>query len=985
MQPKSKKPRINEHDLITYSSEDFLKQQLTELYSGIKSTPKSTDDNLKQFILNLKPTKIQTIDEAFTKIKSKKSEWPLPDDFVIPTGRYKFLPPVHVETVGGVRTSTHLPSSTGVDLLLTLPDEFCQPKDYLNGRYIVKRAVYLVQLAPKLLKCPDVEKIKFLDLFGDLLKPVLQVRLKSGTSYNLIPSISTEVFKTSLLSADKNALRPDKVLRDCEGCVEEKTPYYNSSVLTDIKSSEFTEFYPVLEESDSLKQALTILKFWCSTKNVISGHVATGLFIHLHSTGVISPQMDTFTTLKQIWGFLSIRLLNLTTSGFVMGTLDRNVDHLGMYNKPGANILYTTPLQGIVELARHSQIMMTSLASAPSSFLDLLTGKVSDIFQLYDMVFEIDISSVSFPQQLSLQYCGVKLLSKVQFITDLLTRAYGDRVTGIKVQCDRKQTWLRQKQVPIPDSIRVGLNLHKDHWRRVVERGPSADTPESKEFKKFWGSKSKLRRFQDSSIVEAVVWECKTESQRGQILLDITRHILQLHGGLTNIKPLQLPSLLPGGDGQEQALKIIQTFSQLTKILRGCDKIPLAITSVTGVSPVLRQTELYPQTEYSVRRADSNPDVVTAHQIVCHFESSGKWPEDVRGILRLKTAFYLALKEELQSMHITSKVNPDFIDIIKNGFVFRLVFYVPKESKLRTSNISFWVPSSAEELILKTETQPTVSSHLTSLSLQNPAFSLTVRHLKKWVAFNKLSNYIPDIFVELVVAHTFLSTQGFSSPLTPTAGLIRTLNFLSTFDWNLYPLFVNFNDDLPTETIQVYDSFMTSRKSYPAACIVTPGNETSLLTKTSPSTTSLKILKNMAMKCTALPAISTAQVPEYNVVIHLRRNKTGRYNETPQTHHAKSTHVPLVEYEPARFYVETLTEAYDKTCLFFYNKYFPDSVGVVAKKPQNSEIKFSVNNSAGKVLGREGRVTDNYEAMISDFYLMGKGLVQNIEIIDLDI
>ena len=71
--------------------------------------------------------------------------------------------------------------------------------------------------------------------------------------------------------------------------------------------------------------------------------------------------------------------------------------------------------------------------------------------------------------------------------------------------------------------------------------------------------------------------------------------------------------------------------------------------------------------------------------------------------------------------------------------------------------------------------------------------------------------------------------------------------------------------------------------------------------------------------------------------------------------------------------------------MFFYNKYFPDSVGVVAKKPQNSEIKFSVNNSAGKVLGEEGRVTDNYEAMISDFYLMGKGLVQNIEIIDLDI
>ncbi|KAL5259520.1 hypothetical protein ACHWQZ_G009838 [Mnemiopsis leidyi] len=1002
MQPKNKKPKLDEDSLLGYTTDDFIKSQLEELFSGINQTHSASADQIRDCLLSIKPSKKKTIAEAHDSFRSKKSVWPLPQEIKIPNGNFKFLPPVDVVNVGGVRTGTHLKSSLTSDLLIRLPESFCEPKDYLNGRYLVKRTLFLMHLIPKLMKCDLVSAIKFKYFNKDVLKPVLHVKSKSGDSFNLIPSGC--VFKSSLLNHDRNAVRPDKVYDEGVACAEVHTPYYNNSILTDIYSVQYVDFLTVVENSLSLKQALTILKFWCKRKcGGISGHIITTILLHLNLSGLVSSEMDTLTVCKQFWNFLSSNFVSAITAGIIVGDPTNNAGTFGLFIDTSANVCYNTDIVSLKELARHSQVITKLLESRDhNNFISVLTEKVSSLFDLYDVVYKVHIPDATLPD-CSLQYCGVQFRGFIDHIKDILCKAYGDRVKEIKIEYELSEPWSRKSAPNRPELVLIGLSIEQSNWTRVVDRGPSADTVEAKTFKEFWGDKSNLRRFQDGSIVQAVVWNGKSAQERRSILTQITQHTLNRHAGVASdsVQELKFESgKIVGreyyeGDGEEQAQKIIKTFSELSKILRKCSKIPLTITSVLGVSPVLRNTDLFPQAEYQVERArketglDFNkpsPPFVKAHEIVCHFELSGKWPEDVRGILRLKAAFYLALKEELESMHISAKVNINYIDIARNGFIFRLRFLVPKEEKLRASNISFWVPCSGAQLKVQTVTLPHVSSHLTSLSLKHSAYPLTVRFFKRWVACHCLSNYISDIFCELVVAYIFRSAHN-STPQTATSAFLRVLSFLSSFDWNLYPLIINFNDELSSETLEVYKNFMNTRSSYPDACIVCPQNELSDLTRDSPAKSSLNILKHLAGKAKSSPldSIFEPNVTSYNVIIHLARNKTGRFvTSQPREHHAKSSHFPVVEFEPVRLYVEELTSAYGHLCLFLYNRYAPSEVGVVLKRAENSEVKFTVNGSMAKVRTESGKVKDNLDVMLSDFDLMGKGLVSNIEVVNLE-
>ena len=99
-------------------------------------------------------------------------------------------------------------------------------------------------------------------------------------------------------------------------------------------------------------------------------------------------------------------------------------------------------------------------------------------------------------------------------------------------------------------SIVFGYHLNTDKAHSVLEKGPNADKPEvnsldlvyrlrwrrittyvvfifqAKAFREFWGEKSELRRFQDGSISEAVVWDCSNVSEKRKICEKIIKHVL---------------------------------------------------------------------------------------------------------------------------------------------------------------------------------------------------------------------------------------------------------------------------------------------------------------------------------------------------------------------------------------------------------------------------------------------------------------------------
>lgn len=122
--------------------------------------------------------------------------------------------------------------------------------------------------------------------------------------------------------------------------------------------------------------------------------------------------------------------------------------------------------------------------------------------------------------------------------------------------------------------LNIGLMLNLEQALSVLERGPPADNPKvtyptfpvmsvyvsygsvavskhplccwcfkADEFRQLWGSRSELRRFQDGSITEAVLWSGNSTCQRRFILLEIITHLLQLYVSILAFILLNLNTL----------------------------------------------------------------------------------------------------------------------------------------------------------------------------------------------------------------------------------------------------------------------------------------------------------------------------------------------------------------------------------------------------------------------------------------------------------
>jgi U3 small nucleolar RNA-associated protein 22 len=70
--------------------------------------------------------------------------------------------------------------------------------------------------------------------------------------------------------------------------------------------------------------------------------------------------------------------------------------------------------------------------------------------------------------------------------------------------------------------------LFDKSYTNVLVKGPASNLPEAREFRNFWGDKSELRRFQDSTICEAVYFESNTIAEKRVVYSKIIKHIMKL-------------------------------------------------------------------------------------------------------------------------------------------------------------------------------------------------------------------------------------------------------------------------------------------------------------------------------------------------------------------------------------------------------------------------------------------------------------------------
>lgn len=148
--------------------------------------------------------------------------------------------------------------------------------------------------------------------------------------------------------------------------------------------------------------------------------------------------------------------------------------------------------------------------------------------------------------------------------------------------------------------------------------------------------------------------------------------------------------------------KASSVFDDLSKLLRSLESLPLEVSAVQGTSSILRFTNVHPtppqqfpsskkyltdvhdnksskrrvmrfkNEEGTANNSDRSilfskvPKLSEPITIVLHLETSGKWPDDVAAVDRLKCAFLTKIGQLLNDQFgLTVQVNPRWLDIFK--------------------------------------------------------------------------------------------------------------------------------------------------------------------------------------------------------------------------------------------------------------------------------------------------------------------------------
>jgi len=147
-----------------------------------------------------------------------------------------------------------------------------------------------------------------------------------------------------------------------------------------------------------------------------------------------------------------------------------------------------------------------------------------------------------------------------QSIVSVLSQALGQRVHIISTKLQPTPEWSLVDSPPnvFEKPLVIGLALDPEHALALLTKGPSANLPEAKIFRDFWGEKSELRRFQDGSVCEAVVWSGGGMARRRLVSRDIVYHVAQRHLGVDpeNFVYIadQFENILENSAGEEGAL-----------------------------------------------------------------------------------------------------------------------------------------------------------------------------------------------------------------------------------------------------------------------------------------------------------------------------------------------------------------------------------------------------------------------------------------------
>jgi U3 small nucleolar RNA-associated protein 22 len=405
-----------------------------------------------------------------------------------------FRKPASVHVAGSYLLKTTDKQKANADIVVEMPSEIFQEKDYVNNRYFYKRSFYISVLA---LYLKDFKpKLDF--FLSDRRKPMLVVEIAGLISIRIIPRYSSTLFPFTLLNPRRNNLR-----KSC-GDTNSSTPVYNNSVLSDSLFLDHLNYINV--QNDNFNDAVKLVKIWLNQRirvKSISGFVLSMIMAWLLRTNKLSGQWSCFQIFKVTLEFLA----NLKDHIFMNNEYDEMFTIFDVVVVDPSGTVNLTAHVTLSEWENLKNEARLTLRIGFSNFLEIF--RKSEFFK-FDNIFLLSpdtyLSLSSFDERLNhmILDCGSVNNALLLYLPNFLKKALGDRIKYVIAWEEMKEpSHISLSSEPEFPNIYVGFVLDPQNSNRRVDKGPSVNEKleEALEFRRIWGEKSEVRRFQDGSIV----------------------------------------------------------------------------------------------------------------------------------------------------------------------------------------------------------------------------------------------------------------------------------------------------------------------------------------------------------------------------------------------------------------------------------------------------------------------------------------------------
>ncbi|KAJ2769086.1 U3 snoRNP protein, partial [Coemansia linderi] len=185
-----------------------------------------------------------------------------------------------------------------VDVVVQMPAELFQERDYLNYRYFYKRAFYVAVLLIGLQQHSAISElfdVEFGSLRSDTRLPIVVLRPKSGVKHlgklgctvRILPSIAHDTLPLKRLSPERNYVRPSYISNAKEGSAEgdeanlPATPQYSAAILSDaLLLTHMKYLFETTEMCPEFPRAASLLRIWIGQRTAagrqLGGHRLAG-------------------------------------------------------------------------------------------------------------------------------------------------------------------------------------------------------------------------------------------------------------------------------------------------------------------------------------------------------------------------------------------------------------------------------------------------------------------------------------------------------------------------------------------------------------------------------------------------------------------------------------------------------------------------------------------------------------------------------------